>query len=102
MNNRKYHTDPVMLLAQGQAIMSPSDQALQLLALNPAPERKKFAIVLDNASWHMKTIRLVETEMLPEYSETRESVASVKLPPCSPDFNPVEQVWRITRWETFM
>lgn len=50
----------------------------------------------------MKTIRLVETEMLPEYSETRESVASVKLPPCSPDFNPVEQVWRITRWETFM
>ena len=30
MNNRKYHTDPETLLAQGQAIMSSSDESKYL------------------------------------------------------------------------
>ena len=44
-------------------------------------------------------MRLVEAEMLPEYSDIRESVTFIRLPPYSPDLNPIEQVWRITRKE---
>ena len=46
-----------------------------------------------------KTMRLIEQELLPEYEDIRKSVAFVKLPPYSPDLNPIEQVWRITRRE---
>ena len=56
-------------------------------------------MVMDNAPWHKKTIRLVEQEALPEYEDIRNSVVFVKLPPYSPDLNPIEQVWRITRRE---
>lgn len=54
---------------------------------------------MDNAPWHKKTIRLVKTEKNPEYADILEQVIFVKLPPYSPDFNPIEQVWRITRRE---
>lgn len=54
---------------------------------------------MDNAPWHKKTIRLVETEKQPEYADIRESVTFIKLPPYSPDLNPIEQVWRVTRRE---
>ena len=69
------------------------------LAANPAPEGKKYALVMDNAPWHKKAIRLVETEALPEYADIRDSLVFIKLPPYSPDLNPIEQVWRITRRE---
>lgn len=52
-----------------------------------------------NAPWHKKTIRLVEAEKQPEHTDIRESVMFIKLPPYSPDLNPIEQVWRITRRE---
>ena len=35
------------------------------LSEHPAPEGKKYALVMDNAPWHKKTMRLVETQMLP-------------------------------------
>ena len=54
---------------------------------------------MDNAPWHKKAIRLIETEKNPEYADILEQVLFVKLPPYSPDFNPIEQVWRITRRE---
>ena len=54
---------------------------------------------MDNAPWHKKTFRLIETEKRPEYADIRENVTFVKLPPYSPDINPIEQVWRITRRE---
>ena len=44
-------------------------------------------------------MRLIEAEMQPEYADIRESVTFIKLPPYSPDLNPIEQVWRITRRE---
>ena len=69
------------------------------LAMHPLPEGKKYALVMDNASWHKKTIRLVEKEALPEYANIRDSVVFIKFPPYSPDLNPIEQVWRITRRE---
>ena len=63
------------------------------------PEGKKYALVMDNAPWHKKAIRLIETEKNPEYADILEQVIFVKLPPYSPDFNPIEQVWRIARRE---
>lgn len=71
----------------------------EFLAVRPLPEGKKYALIMDNAPWHKKTIRLVETESCPEYEDIRNSVVFVKLPPYSPDLNPIEQVWRITRRE---
>ena len=69
------------------------------LAAHPIAEGKKYAIVMDNAPWHKKAMRLIATEKLEEYSDINEKVEFVKLPPYSPDYNPIEQVWRITRKE---
>lgn len=69
------------------------------LKAHPAPEGKKYALVMDNAPWHKKTIRLVETEKWPEYEDIRNSITFIKMPPYSPDLNPIEQVWRVTRRE---
>ncbi len=44
-------------------------------------------------------MRLIEDEPLDEYSNIYNKVEFVKLPPYSPDLNPIEQVWRITRRE---
>ena len=75
------------------------DSIRSFLAAHPAPDGKRYALVMDNAPWHKKTMRLVETEQLSEYEDIRKSVTFVKLPPYSPDLNPIEQVWRITRRE---
>lgn len=58
---------------------------------------KRIILVLDNAPWHKKAKRLVEKE--PEYQDIRDRMSFVSLPPYSPDLNPIEQVWRITRRE---
>ena len=44
-------------------------------------------------------MRLIEDEIHPEYADIQKSVTFIKLPPYSPDLNPIEQVWRITRKE---
>ena len=75
------------------------DSIRSFIDKHPAPIGKKYALVMDNAPWHKKTMRLVEQEALPEYENIRNSVVFVKLPPYSPDLNPIEQVWRITRRE---
>ncbi len=53
------------------------------LSAHPVPDGKKYALVMDNAPWHKKTFRLVESEKLPEYTDIRESVSFIKLPPYS-------------------
>ena len=75
------------------------DSIRSFLSAHPAPVGKKHALVMDNAPWHRKTMRLVEAEMLQKYADIRESVTFIKLPPYSPDLNPIEQVWRIARKE---
>ena len=75
------------------------DSIRSFLAAHPVPEGKRYAVVMDNAPWHKKTMRLVETEQLPEYEDIRKAVVFIKLPPYSSDLNPIEQVWRITRRE---
>ena len=41
------------------------DSIRLFLSEHPAPEGKKYALVMDNSPWHKKTMRLVETQMLP-------------------------------------
>ena len=75
------------------------DSIRSFLAAHPVPEGKRYALVMDNAPWHKKTMRLIEKDQLPEYEDIRKCLTFVKLPPYSPDLNPIEQVWRITRRE---
>lgn len=71
----------------------------EFIRTNPIEKGLKYALIMDNAPWHKKVFRLVEDERKPEYGDIREKVVFVKLPPYSPDFNPIEQVWRVTRRE---
>lgn len=54
---------------------------------------------MDNASWHKKAKRLIKENANGEYSDIKDQIVFVYLPPYSPDLNPIEQVWRITRRE---
>ncbi len=71
----------------------------EFLGAKPVPEGKHYVLVMDNALWHKKTFRLIDTEKRPEYSDIFDKVAFLRLPPYSPDLNPIEQVWRATRKE---
>lgn len=70
-----------------------------LLKTYPLADGDRIHLVLDNAPWHKKAVRLVQTEALPEYQDIRDKMSLIFLPPYSPDLNPIEQVWRITRRE---
>ena len=59
----------------------------------------RIYLILDNAPWHKKAVRLVQTDALPEYQDIRDKMTMIFLPPYSPDLNPIEQVWRVTRRE---
>ena len=52
---------------------------------------------MDNAPWHRKARRLIDED--DQYSDIREAIEFGNLPPYSPDLNPIEQVWRVTRRE---
>jgi transposase len=65
----------------------------------PIPDGHKIYMVLDNAPWHKKAVRLVQREAWEEYADIRDKMVLVSLPPYSPDLNPIEQCWRITRRE---
>jgi len=60
---------------------------------NTCNGNKKLLIVLDNASWHKKAVRLMRDDLSYATAEF------LFLPPYSPDLNPIERVWRITRKE---
>lgn len=54
----------------------------------PVQEGKRVYLVLDNAPWHKKAVRLVQTEAHEEYQDIREKLTLLFLPPYSPDLNP--------------
>jgi len=54
---------------------------------------KHILVVLDNAPWHKKAVRLMSID--PEFAR----VEFLFLPAYSPELNPIERVWRITRRE---
>ena len=69
------------------------------LVAYPMPAACKLYMILDNAPWHKKAKRLIRDDSNPEYQDIRERVEFLDIPPYSPDLNPIEQVWRITRRE---
>ncbi len=60
---------------------------------------KKIILVLDNAPWHKKAVRLIQSDALEEYQDIRDKLILSPLPPYSPDLDPIEQCWRMTRRE---
>ena len=75
------------------------DSFRQLLETYSVADGKRIYLILDNAPWHKKAVRLVQTQALPEYQDIRDKMTLIFLPPYSPDLNPIEQVWRMTRRE---
>ncbi len=69
------------------------------LAAYPMPECCQIYMILDNAPWHKKAKRLILDESNQEYEDIRSRVKFLDIPPYSPDLNPIEQVWRLTRRE---
>lgn len=57
------------------------------------PKNKKILIVLDNASWHKKAVRLLQA------NNDFPSIEFIFLLSYSPELNPIERVWRVTRRE---
>lgn len=51
---------------------------------------KKYVFILDNASWH-------KTDIIRNYLATFNNITVQYLPPYSPELNPIETVWKITR-----
>lgn len=62
-------------------------------------DRQKVYLFIDNAPWHKKAKRLVQEDKLPEYQDIRDKLTFISIPKYSPDLNPIEQCWRITRRE---
>ena len=60
-------------------------QHLSLISQRTAPGRHAV-VIMDGAGWHTADI-----------AETLPNVSVIKLPPYSPELNPVEQVWRWLR-----
>ena len=73
------------------------DAIRQFIATLKLDEGKKVYLIMDNAPWHKKAKRLIESEE--EYADIRNAITLESMPPYSPDLNPIEQVWRITRRE---
>jgi len=73
------------------------DSIRRFIASLQTKEGERVHLVMDNAPWHKKAKRLIETE--DEYADIRNAITIESMPPYSPDLNPIEQVWRVTRRE---
>ena len=60
-------------------------------------DNQKIIIILDNASWHKKCVRIIRENFNNQFAEINKKVEFMFLPPYSPDLNPIELVWRETR-----
>ena len=54
-------------------------------------------MIIDNTSWHVKAMRLITED--PQYIDIQISIEFVRPPPYCPHLNPIEQGWRIVRYE---
>ena len=73
------------------------DSIRQFMASITLEAGKKLHLIMDNAPWHKKAKRLIEADE--KYADIRKVITLESMPPYSPDLNPIEQVWRITRRE---
>jgi len=53
--------------------------------------RGQLLLILDNARWHRAQ------DLKPFFNKNQNRLVRVFLPPYSPELNPIERVWRITR-----
>ncbi len=60
-------------------------------------EYGKHLHVMDNCSWHKKSKTSLSIDAA--VCDIKEAATIISLPPYSPDLNPIEQVWRVTRRE---
>lgn len=67
--------------------------------ISSCPRREEICPCHGQCTMAQKTMRLIGEEHAMEYSDIFASVTFVKLSPYSPDLNPIEQVWGITRRE---
>ena len=51
----------------------------------------KILLILDNATWHRAR------DLKPFFIKNQKRLVRIFLPPYSPELNPIERVWRITR-----
>jgi len=75
------------------------DAIRAFLKVHRPPRGKKYVIIMDNAPWHKKVYRLIMAENNEGYADIQKYASILLLPPYSPDLNPIERVWRITRRE---
>jgi transposase len=52
---------------------------------------RQLAMIIDNAGYHKKQ------ELQPFFAENKKRLRLMWLPPYSPNLNPIERVWRLTR-----
>lgn len=71
----------------------------EFLKRMPLKAGQKVYMVMDNAPWHKKAKRLISDKNEGEYTDLREQIIFIDMPSYSPDLNPIEQVWRLTRRE---
>ena len=65
------------------------EQFIRLFLTFKQHEGRKIVMILDNARWHKPVIKKLTVEF--------ENFDVIFLPPYSPDLNPIERVWRLTR-----
>ena len=53
-------------------------------------KNKKYVLILDNASWH-------KTEIKDYLSKHKEWITAEHIPPYSPELNPIETCWKVTK-----
>lgn len=53
-------------------------------------KNKKYLFILDNASWH-------KTDLIKDLIAKQNNIIIEYLPPYSPELNPIETCWKITR-----
>lgn len=51
---------------------------------------KKYVLILDNAAWH-------KTQIVKNFIEKQENIFTEFIPPYSPELNPIETNWKVTR-----
>lgn len=68
-----------------------------LAAAPSLQDGRRYCIVLDNAPWHKKAVRLIWGDKDPQYQDIRNKMCYLFLPPYCPMLNAIEQVWRMTR-----
>ena len=91
MNPRKYITDPKILLEEGKAIMTYSDESKYQLRV--------FAVIMVLSGHSAEEIGEICGYTKAAVTGWVRSVDKYGFESFSPDLNPIEQVWRITRRE---